>query len=516
MEQTKQPETSQENQLGTAPIGKLLFTLAVPAITAQVVNMLYNIVDRIYIGHIPEIGTAALTGVGITFPIITLISAFSSLIAMGGAPRASIAMGAHHPERAEQIMGNCLTALLGLSVVLTALFLLFLEPILWAFGASSNTIGYAMEYMGVYVWGTVFVQISLGMNMFITSQGFAKTSMFTVVIGAALNIALDPVFIFVFDLGVRGAAIATVLSQAVSAVWVMLFLTGRRTTLKVRARCMVLRWKVLLPVLALGVSPFIMQSTESLLCVVLNTSLLKYGGDVAVGAYTVIASIMQVINLPLQGLTQGAQPITSFNYGAGKHGPGAQVCPAAAHLLPDLQLPVLAVHDADPPGVHRHLQQRPGTDGHRRVGRPDLPLRLLRLWGPDRLPAELPGPGPGQGLPAAGPAAEDRPAHPPDLPAAPVLPRQALRGVRGGTHRRHSGGFHHHLVLPGVRQEETERQALPHPVTAFPPLPKGRGGFVIFPIFRRISPFSLVKSTRLWYNGSTKTPRGISRRGAFL
>ena len=317
MEQTKQPETPQENQLGTAPIGKLLFTLAVPAITAQVVNMLYNIVDRIYIGHIPEIGTAALTGVGITFPIITLISAFSSLIAMGGAPRASIAMGAHHPERAEQIMGNCLTALLGLSVVLTALFLLFLEPILWAFGASSNTIGYAMEYMGVYVWGTVFVQISLGMKMFIPSQGFAKTSMFTVVIGAALNIALDPVFIFVFDLGVRGAAIATVLSQAVSAVWVMLFLTGRRTTLKVRARCMVLRWKVLLPVLALGVSPFIMQSTESLLSVVLNTSLLKYGGDVAVGAYTVIASIMQVINLPLQGLTQGAQPITSFNYGAG-------------------------------------------------------------------------------------------------------------------------------------------------------------------------------------------------------
>ena len=317
MEQTKQPETPQENQLGTAPIGKLLFTLAVPAITAQVVNMLYNIVDRIYIGHIPEIGTAALTGVGITFPIITLISAFSSLIAMGGAPRASIAMGAHHPERAEQIMGNCLTALLGLSVVLTALFLLFLEPILWAFGASSNTIGYAMEYMGVYVWGTVFVQISLGMNMFITSQGFAKTSMFTVVIGAALNIALDPVFIFVFDLGVRGAAIATVLSQAVSAVWVMLFLTGRRTTLKIRARCMVLRWKVLLPVLAPRVPPFIMQSTESLLSVVLNTSLLKYGGDVAVGAYTVIASIMQVINLPLQGLTQGAQPITSFNYGAG-------------------------------------------------------------------------------------------------------------------------------------------------------------------------------------------------------
>lgn len=196
--------TSQENALATAPIGKLLFSLAVPAITAQVVNMLYNIVDRIYIGHIPEIGTAALTGVGITFPIITLISAFSSLIAMGGAPRASIAMGAHHKERAEEIMGNCFTALLALSVALTAVFQIFQEPILWAFGASENTIGYAMDYMGIYVWGTVFVQISLGMNMFITSQGFAKTSMLTVIIGAALNILLDPVFIFVFDMGVRG------------------------------------------------------------------------------------------------------------------------------------------------------------------------------------------------------------------------------------------------------------------------------------------------------------------------
>ena len=246
--------TSQENALATAPIGKLLFSLAVPAITAQVVNMLYNIVDRIYIGHIPEIGTAALTGVGITFPIITLISAFSSLIAMGGAPRASIAMGAHHKERAEEIMGNCFTALLALSVALTAVFQIFQEPILWAFGASENTIGYAMDYMGIYVWGTVFVQISLGMNMFITSQGFAKTSMLTVIIGAALNILLDPVFIFVFDMGVRGAAIATVFSQAVSAVWVLLFLCGKRTTLKIRPRCMAVRWKVLLPVLGLGVS----------------------------------------------------------------------------------------------------------------------------------------------------------------------------------------------------------------------------------------------------------------------
>ena len=272
-------DTSRENLLGTAPIGRLLFSLAVPAITAQGVNMLYNIVDRIYIGHIPEIGTAALTGVGITFPIITLISAFSSLIAMGGAPRASIAMGAHHKDRAERIMGNCLTALLAISVVLTAVFLLFQEPVLWAFGASENTIGYAMDYMGIYVCGTVFVQISLGMNMFITSQGFAKISMLTVIIGAVLNIALDPLFIFAFGMGVRGAAIATVLSQAVSAVWVMLFLTGKRTTLKLRPQCMAIHWRILLPVLALGVSPFIMQSTESLLSVVLNTSLLKYGGD---------------------------------------------------------------------------------------------------------------------------------------------------------------------------------------------------------------------------------------------
>ena len=221
----KEKPSSQENALGTAPIGKLLFSLAVPAITAQVVNMLYNIVDRIYIGHIPEIGTAALTGVGITFPIITLISAFSSLVAMGGAPRASIAMGAHHKERAERIMGNCFTTLLCISVVLTAVFLIFQEPILWAFGASENTIGYATSYMGIYVCGTVFVQISLGMNMFITSQGFAKFSMLTVIIGAVLNIVLDPLFIFAFDLGVRGAAIATVFSQAVSAAWVLLFLT---------------------------------------------------------------------------------------------------------------------------------------------------------------------------------------------------------------------------------------------------------------------------------------------------
>lgn len=312
----KTADTIKQNDLGTGSIGKLLFSLAVPAITAQLVNMLYNIVDRIYIGHIPNIGTAALTGVGITFPIIVLIMAFSSLVAMGGAPRAAIALGEGNHEKAERTLGNCLTALLIISVLLTTVFLVFGEPILWAFGASGNTIGFATDYMQIYVCGTVFVQLALGMNMFITTQGFAKTSMLTVVIGAALNIALDPLFIFVFDLGVKGAAIATVLSQAVSAIWVMSFLTGKKTTIKIRRKFMSLQKNILLPILALGISPFIMQSTESLLSVVLNTSLQKYGGDVAVGAYTVIASIMQIVNLPLQGLTQGAQPITSYNYGA--------------------------------------------------------------------------------------------------------------------------------------------------------------------------------------------------------
>lgn len=309
-------KVKKEQDLGSDNIGKLMFTLAVPAITAQLVNMLYNIVDRIYIGHIPEIGSAALTGVGICFPIIMLIMAFSSLVAMGGAPQAAIAMGQQNNEKAERILGNCFTSLLIVAAALTAMFLIFGEPILRAFGASDNTIGYANDYLQIYVIGTVFVQIALGMNMFITTQGFAKISMLTVVIGAALNIALDPVFIFVFNMGVRGAALATIISQGVSAAWVLKFLTGRKTTLRIRKRGMRIRPKILLPVLALGVSPFIMQSTESLLSVVLNTSLLKYGGDIAVGAYTVIGSVMQIVNLPMQGLFQGAQPITSFNYGA--------------------------------------------------------------------------------------------------------------------------------------------------------------------------------------------------------
>lgn len=311
--------TEQENPLGTERVGRLLLRLALPAVTAQLVNMLYNIVDRIYIGHIPDVGAAALTGVGVTFPVIMVIAAFSALIGMGGAPRASIKMGQNDDAGAEEIMGNCLTVLVGISVVLTAVFLLFGRDLLLLFGASGDTIGYASSYMNIYVCGTLFVQLALGMNSFISSQGFAKTSMITVVIGAAINIALDPLFIFTFGLGVQGAALATVLSQAVSAVWVMSFLRGKKTHLRIRRRYLRPKASVMLPVLALGVSPFIMQSTESLVNIALNSSLQIYGGDLAVGAMTILASLMQVLTLPIMGIAQGAQPIAGFNFGAGKN-----------------------------------------------------------------------------------------------------------------------------------------------------------------------------------------------------
>ena len=311
--------TEQENPLGTERVGRLLLRLALPAVTAQLVNMLYNIVDRIYIGHIPDVGAAALTGVGVTFPIIMVIAAFSALIGMGGAPRASIKMGQKDDAGAEEIMGNCLTVLVGISVVLTAVFLFFGRDLLLLFGASGDTIGYASSYMNIYVCGTLFVQLALGMNSFISSQGFAKTSMITVVIGAAINIALDPLFIFTFGLGVQGAALATVLSQAVSAAWVMSFLRGKKTHLRIRRRYLRPKASVMLPVLALGVSPFIMQSTESLVNIALNSSLQAYGGDLAVGAMTILASLMQVLSLPIMGIAQGAQPIAGFNFGAGKN-----------------------------------------------------------------------------------------------------------------------------------------------------------------------------------------------------
>ena len=302
--------------LGTEPIGKLMFKLSVPAIAAQLINMLYNIVDRIYIGRMGAEGALALTGVGVTTPIIIVVSAFASLIASGAAPRASIEMGRGDRKAAERILGASFALQLVLSAVLTAVLLLWGRPMLLMFGASENTISYAFNYLSIYAIGTVFVQLTLGMNAFITAQGDSKTSMFTVLIGAICNIVLDPIFIFSFGMGVRGAALATILSQGVSCAWVMLYLTGKKSVLKLRKETIKLDKKILAPVLALGISPFIMQSSESIISVCFNSSLLKYGGDTAVGAMTICTTVMQFAMMPMQGFAQGAQPISSYNFGA--------------------------------------------------------------------------------------------------------------------------------------------------------------------------------------------------------
>ena len=307
---------SREVDLGKEPIGHLLLILALPSITSQVVNALYNMVDRMYIGHIPEIGSAALTGVGVCFPLIMIISAFAYLLGMGGAPRASICMGRKDNKGAEQILGNCFSSLIIVSVILTAIVLIFREPLLYLFGASENTIGYAMEYITIYAIGTIFVQITLGMNAFISAQGFSTISMMTVCIGAVTNIILDPIFIFLFDMGVAGAAWATILSQALSALWAIWFLAKGKSVLRLKKENLRIHMKILAPCIALGVAPFAMQATESVLVLCFNSSLLRYGGDLAVGAMTILSSVMQFAMLPLQGLTQGGQPIISYNYGA--------------------------------------------------------------------------------------------------------------------------------------------------------------------------------------------------------
>ena len=303
--------------LAKAPIGKLLFQLAVPTVVAQLINMLYNIVDRIYIGHIPQVGSLALTGVGVCMPLILIVSAFAALAGSGGAPRASIFMGKGQNEDAEKTMAGCFSLLGIIAVVLTAVLLFWSEDLLLAFGASENTIGYASDYMSIYALGTIFVQLTLGMNAFITAQGFAKQGMFSVLIGAVCNIILDPIFIFALNMGVRGAALATILSQAASCVWVLSFLMGKTTILRLRLKNLNLKPGIVLPCVALGAATFIMQSTESVIAVCFNSSLLKYGGDVAVGAMTILTSVMQFAMLPMQGIGQGAQPILSFNYGAG-------------------------------------------------------------------------------------------------------------------------------------------------------------------------------------------------------
>ncbi|HBF7189140.1 TPA: MATE family efflux transporter [Clostridioides difficile] len=309
-------ENSNTN-LGSESVGKLLFKLATPAIIAQIVNVLYNIVDRIFIGRM-ENGEVAMAGVGVAFPIIIIITACSYLIGMGGGPLAAIKMGEQNNDEAEKIMSNSFSVLVILAILLTIGFKIGKEPLLWMFGASESTIGYSMDYLNIYLIGTVFVQISMGMNTFINTQGFATTGMMTVAIGALINIILDPIFIFGFNMGVKGAALATIIAQGVSAIWVLMFLFEKKSILKIKKKYMIPKASIILPVLGLGISPFIMQSTESLVLIALNSKLQMYGGDLAVGSMAIMSSIMQILMLPNMGVTQGAQPIISYNYGSGQ------------------------------------------------------------------------------------------------------------------------------------------------------------------------------------------------------
>ena len=311
-------QQKKDEKLGVMPIPKLMVTLAIPSVIAQLINVLYNIVDRMYIGHIPDVGPVALTGVGVTMPVLMLISAFSAFIGAGGAPLAAIALGRGDKERAEKILGNGVCILLLFSFVLTVFFMIFKEPLLYMFGASEQTIVYAQRYLTIYLMGTFFVQLALGLNMFISSQGQAKIAMLSVLIGAVINIILDPVFIFVLKMDVRGAALATVISQAVSAVWVVRFLVSDKSVIRIRKKNFALDFRILAGVMALGVSPFIMQATESAISIVLNRGLSVYGGDLYVGSMTILQSVMQLAVIPVQGFTQGVQPIISYNFGAGK------------------------------------------------------------------------------------------------------------------------------------------------------------------------------------------------------
>lgn len=309
---------SQSPDLGTAPVGRLLLRLAIPAICAQVVTMIYNLVDRIYIGHIPGIGSDALTGVGVCFPILTLVSSLSGLFGTGGGSRAAIHLGEGRIDRAEELLGSCATALVLAALAAAGLFTAFMEPLLYAFGGSEATIGYASDYLSIYLLGSVFVLLTVGLNNFITTQGFSTIAMATTMLGAVLNLVLDPIFIFLFQMGVQGAALATILSQGVSALWVLRFLTGPKTKLRLRRNYLRPRWSCLAPAIAIGVSPFTMMATESLLSITFNASLQTYGGDLAVGAMTICTSVMQMVSLPMSGLCQGNQPIVGYNYGAGR------------------------------------------------------------------------------------------------------------------------------------------------------------------------------------------------------
>lgn len=311
-------QATKDNRLGTENITRLMISLAIPSVLAQIVNVLYNIVDRIYIGRIPGVGAVALTGVGVTFPIITIISAFSGFASGGGAPLAAIALGQGDRKRAERILGNCVSMLLFFTVILMAFFFVFQKPLLYVFGASDNTIGYSSTYISIYLLGTVFVELAVGLNTFISAQGQARTAMFSVLIGAVVNIVLDPIFIFVFHMGVAGAAVATIISQALSAAWVLRFLCSEKSGIRLKKAGMKLDFSLIGQIMALGVSPFVMSATESAITIVMNHGLQVYGGDLYVGSMTILQSILQLVFVPISGFTNGVQPIISYNFGAGK------------------------------------------------------------------------------------------------------------------------------------------------------------------------------------------------------
>lgn len=310
--------TNVENDFSQGSIARNILNLALPMTLAQLINVLYSVVDRIYIGHIPHVSADALTGVGLALPVITVITAFANLFGMGGAPLCSIARGEHEEERAENVMGNSFTLLLISGAVLMTVCLMFREPILYLFGASDVTYPYADQYITIYLLGTLFVMTSLGMNNFINAQGFGKTGMLTVLLGAVLNIILDPILIFGFDMGVRGAAVATVISQGASALWVFRFLTGEKALLKIKRKSMRLKKKLVREITLLGTSGFVMSVTNGLVQIVCNAVLSRHGGDLYVGIMTVINSVREIINMPLTGLTSGAQPVIGYNYGAGR------------------------------------------------------------------------------------------------------------------------------------------------------------------------------------------------------
>lgn len=306
-----------EEKLGSAPLFRLMMSMGIPTLVAQIINLLYNIIDRIYIGHIPEVGATALTGVGLALPMIVIISAFSAFVGAGGAPLSAIALGRGKKEEAERILGNGFSLLLVFSAFLMVLFFIIKKPVLFLIGASEATFPFADEYMTIYIFGTLFVQISLGMNPYITAQGCSRTAMLSVLIGAVLNIALDPLFIFGLGMGIRGAALATVISQFVSAVWVLRFLTRKDRAMGIRRNYLKIRGKIVAKIMSLGVAPFIMQATESFISIVMNSGLQRYGGDMYVGTLTIMQSVMQFVSIPVSGFTQGVQPIMSYNFGAG-------------------------------------------------------------------------------------------------------------------------------------------------------------------------------------------------------